>query len=221
MPKEIKSNLIEDDTVKLLNKFQILKELTLNEIRLLLGKEESDYQKRIARLIRYDAEEIVIREGDFDSWIFWVVQGEYAVVKDDVVVTVFDEPGDVFGEMSILDEDSRSASVVSLIKGVCVSIDMSVLDMITNETLKNKIKQGIHQLKTIRLNLTTRKLVAEKQKMVDQGKEILNEKLKLNEREKKLARWEEELTEREKRFKQYLVKHQLTEEDINLDTDND
>lgn len=208
MPREIKSNLIEDDTVKLLNKFKILKELTLNEIRLLLGTRENDYQKRIAKLVKYQAEETVIREGDFDSWIFWIVKGEFAVIKNDVVVAVFNAPGEVFGEMSIMDEDSRSASVVTVTKGICLSIDMSILDSISNEFIKTKIKTGINHLKSERLNQTTAKLVKqkqkvveEKQKLVEQQKEILVERLRLIEKEEQLNKWEEELKLREFKLK--------------------
>lgn len=197
MPKEIKANLIEENTIKRLKKFKILKNLTLDELRTLLGTNENEYQKRIAKMVQYKSKETVIREGDFDSWIFWVVQGEFAVFKDDVLITVFTEPGDVFGEMSSLGEDSRSASVIARKESICVSMDMSVLDNLTDLAVKDKIQTGIYKLKSERLNQTTATLVAEKQKMLEQQKELLIERLRLIEKEDKLTKWEKDLQKRE------------------------
>lgn len=201
MPKEIKSNLIEEDTIKRLRKFQILKSLTQQELRLLLGTGESEYHKRIAKMVRYEPKEIVIREGDFDSWIFWVVQGEFAVIKKDVLIALFTHPGEVFGEMSSLGEDSRSASVIARKESICVSIDMSILDSISDLNIKDKIKTGIYKLKSERLNQTTAKLVSEKQKMIEQQKEILIERLRLMEKEDLLGKWEKDLCQREELLK--------------------
>ncbi|MBU1172402.1 MAG: cyclic nucleotide-binding domain-containing protein [Proteobacteria bacterium] len=197
MPREIKSSLIEENTIKRLKKFKILKNLSLNELRILLGTKESEYHNRIAKLVSYDAKETVIKEGDFDSWIFWVVQGEFAVIKNDVLITVFTEPGDVFGEMSSLGEDSRSATVIARKEGTCVSIDMSILDSIRDLHVKEKIQTGIYQLKSERLNQTTAKLVSEKQKMLEQQKKLLIEHLKIIEKEDQLAKWEKDLRHRE------------------------
>jgi CRP-like cAMP-binding protein len=197
MPREITSNLIEEDTIKRLKKFKILKNLTIGEIRALLGTGETAYHKRIAKLVRYAPRETVIREGDFDSWIFWVVQGEFAVMKGNVLITVFSEPGEVFGEMGSLDEDSRSATIIARKAGICVSIDMSILDTLTDLTVKDKIKTGIYQLKSERLNETTAKLVTERQRMLEQQKDLLIEQLKLMEKEDRLKKWEADLKRRE------------------------
>ncbi|GAB6095010.1 hypothetical protein JCM14469_12620 [Desulfatiferula olefinivorans] len=202
MPREITSNLIGDDTIKRLKKFKILKNLTLDQLRTLLGTGETAYHKRIAKLVRYAPREPVIREGDFDSWIFWVVQGEFAVMKNNVLITVFTEPGEVFGEMSSMGEDSRSASVIARKEGICVSIDMSILDTLTDSTVKDKIRSGIYQLKSERLNETTAKLVAERQRMLEQQKDLLIEQLKLMEKEDRLKKWEAELQLREQALNQ-------------------
>lgn len=200
MPKEIKANLIEENTIKRLKKFKILKSLTLNELRTLLGTNENEYHNRIAKMIQYKSKETVIREGDFDSWIFWVIQGEFAVFKNDVLITVFTEPGDVFGEMSSLGEDSRSASVVARKDSTCVSMDMSILDTLSDLSVKDKIQTGIYNLKSERLNQTTAHLVAEKQKMLEQQKELLIERLRLIEKEDHLTKWEKDLQKREDRL---------------------
>ena len=197
MPKAIKRNLISEETIKLLKKFQILKELTSEEIRLLLGKTASDYQERIARLLQYEKGETVIREGDFDSWIFWIVKGAFAVTKNDITIAEFTVAGEVFGEMSSIDIESRSASVIAKDEGVCVAIDMSVLDTIANETIRAKLKDGVQHLQTKRLSTTNAKLVVEKQKIMKQQELIDIETKRLLEKEKSLSEWEIKLQQKE------------------------
>ncbi len=200
MPVEIKSDLIKNETIALLNKFQILRRLSKDQIRKLLGEKGSGYSERIAKLVRYKSNEIVIKQGDFDSWIFWVVKGAYSVVKNDVTITVFDVPGEVFGEMSILEEDCRSASVIAVSNGVCLSIDLSVFDTIDDDYIKEKISKGIHRLKSERLNLTTDKLVAEKRKLAEQVKKMKVEIKRLEGKEKELNARDKMLLDKEKKL---------------------
>ncbi len=211
MPKEIISDLVKDETINLLNKFRILETLSQDEIKKLLGEERSGYQKRIAKLVRYKVKEVVIKEGDFDSWIFWVVKGEFMVVKNNIPIATFNKPGEVFGEMNSLEDDCRSASVVANCDGVCLSIDLSIFDTLDDEKIKEKIRKGIHKLKSKRLSLTTEKLVAEKQNLAEKEKKIKYEAKQLKEKEEKLnvmakdlldkeqklATWEERLVEQD------------------------
>ncbi len=201
MSTEIKSNLIKDETIELLHKFQILKDFSQDEIRDLLGGEKSSYQERIAKLVQYDVKETVLNEGDFDSWAFWIVKGEFAVLKDNVPVAVFGKPGEIFGEMSILEADSRSATVISVDGGVCLSIDMSILDTLDDKRIREKVRQGIQRLKSERLSLTTEKLVAEKRKVARQKEEIAVERARLKKKEADYEKKAKELAEKEKRLR--------------------
>lgn len=198
MPTTIKADLIRNDTIDLLLKFQILKNLSRDELIGLLGKDRQDYQDRIAKLVRFTGGETVIREGEFDCWTFWVVKGAFSVIKNKITIAEFNQPGEVFGEMSILDGDSRSASVVSQEDGICLSIDMSILDSMDNTALKTTISDHIHRLKSERLNLTTNKLVAEKTRIIDQMAEIEREKKRLKDWEHMLKQKEQALMRREK-----------------------
>jgi len=200
MGTSIKTNLITEETIRLLQKFQVLKELTLDEIQLLLGIKESDYQQRIAKLVQYKPGETVIREGDLDSWIFWIVKGSCAVTKNNIYIAKFNKAGEVFGEMSCLDIDSRSASVISTTESICVSIDMSILDTLKNETIRNKIKNGIHTMQAQRLSNTTVKLAEERKKLLDQQDRILQREKKFKEKENMLRQWEKDLEIREKKL---------------------
>ncbi len=201
MHKEISASQIKDDTIKLLNKFQILNNLTFSEIKQLLTLTGLEYDKPIARLISFFKDETVIREGDFDSWIFWIVKGSFTVMKNDIFVASLEEPGEVFGEMNSVADDCRSASVICAKDGVCVSIDMSVIDSLPDKNVKLKILSGIQQLKSDRLSLTMSKFIEEKQEMKQQQDTIFAENQRLIEKEERLTAWEKELEERERNIK--------------------
>ncbi len=163
MVKTIKKNLINDTTIELLSKFEILKDLTKDELKKLLSGREIDYEINIAKLIRYEPGEVVIREGDFDSWTFWIVKGIYKVIIGGSVITTLSTPGDIFGEMSVLEGLPRTASVLSVGEGICLGIDMSVLGNIDDDYITHVITLGFKQKKLERINTTRTQLIKEKQ----------------------------------------------------------
>jgi len=165
MPKGIKKNLINDATIELLSRFEILKDLTKDELKKLLRGRETDYEAGIAKLIRYEPNEVVIREGDFDSWTFWIVKGVYKVIIGGSVITTISTPGDIFGEMSVLEGIPRTASILSMEEGVCLGIDMSILGNLDDEYITHVISLGFKQKKLERINSTRTQLIKEKQQL--------------------------------------------------------
>ena len=182
----------------MVHKFKILNTLTIDELYEIMETAKNDYQSKIVKLVKYAPGEAVIREGEYDSWIFWVLRGKYLVKKEEVVIAEFNAPGDVFGEMSALEVDMRSATVVSDGAGVCFSMDLSVLYNLKNDSIRLKIQAGIQALKSERLALTTEKLVAEKQKIAEQQKEIRREKKRLEEKWQELEQREKMIIEKER-----------------------
>jgi CRP/FNR family transcriptional regulator, cyclic AMP receptor protein len=86
--------------------------------------------KRIAKTAKhhwYDKGEPIVREGDRDGRLFVVVSGEVAVVKDRggpserVLRTL--RSGDYFGEMALIDDYVRTASVVANSRTEALSLD--------------------------------------------------------------------------------------------------
>ena len=154
---------------------------------------KNDYKSKIVKLVQYEPGEAVIREGEYDSWIFWVLRGKYRVKKGDINIAVFKMPGDVFGEMSALEVDTRSASVIAETLGVCFSMDLSIVNHLQNHTIRLKIQEGIQHLKSERLALTTEKLAAEKYKILEQQAKILQEKNRLQAKEQELEQREQAL----------------------------
>lgn len=197
MSKGLKKNLVNDATIELLSKFEILRNLSKNELKQLLRGRESHYEERIAKLIRYDTEEIVIREGDFDSWSFWIVTGSYNIVIAGTVITTLSTPGEIFGEMSVLEGIPRTASVVSVGEGVCLGIDMSILGNLDDEYITHVITSGFKQKKLERLNITHSQLLKDKQEIDVKYTSLLKLEQQLKKKELELSQREEAIREKE------------------------
>jgi CRP/FNR family cyclic AMP-dependent transcriptional regulator len=83
---------------------------------------------RMSRMRKYDPGELVIREGDYDAWVFFLIKGDLKITVKGVEVGSIRRLGDVFGEMGIIDGSPRSASVEALTPTLVVAVDASILD---------------------------------------------------------------------------------------------
>lgn len=164
MAKDLNVTLIEDQTIHILRKFMIFADLTEDEIRRFLSM-GARYQNKIAKICSYKSGETVIREGDFDCWSFWVIQGCFEVVQDGEVVIRFSKPGEIFGEMSVLEGIPRTASVTAVTKGACLCIDMSVIDHLEDPHIAETIRSGFYKVSLARLNRTKDKMMAERHRL--------------------------------------------------------
>lgn len=59
-----------------------------------------------------DAGEAIVREGEFDAQMYFIVEGHVRVTKEDVAVSALG-PGEFFGEIAVFDGERRSASVIA------------------------------------------------------------------------------------------------------------
>jgi CRP/FNR family cyclic AMP-dependent transcriptional regulator len=88
---------------------------------------------KLSKLRSYDKGEVITSEGVYDSWIYVVVYGEVKVTKGGVELARFNESGDTFGELAIIDGEARSATVSATIKTKCLGIDASFFDRLPLE----------------------------------------------------------------------------------------
>ena len=63
----------------------------------------------------FNTGETIIEEGSTTGMLFFLIDGEVEVYKDDVQIAAISEPGSVFGEMSALLGTSHRASVRSVV----------------------------------------------------------------------------------------------------------
>jgi CRP-like cAMP-binding protein len=82
----------------------------------------------IASLYSYDADEVIIAEGDTDERVFFVLRGTCVVTVEGLPVGVIDQEGEVFGEMGMADHKPRSATVIARENVICLTLDSSFLE---------------------------------------------------------------------------------------------
>ena len=88
---------------------------------------------QLSKLRSYDEGEVITPEGVYDSWIYVLVYGEVVVTKGGSELARFNESGDTFGELAIIDGEARSATVTAAIHTKCLAIDASFLDRLPPE----------------------------------------------------------------------------------------
>ncbi|MEN8243659.1 MAG: cyclic nucleotide-binding domain-containing protein [Thermodesulfobacteriota bacterium] len=124
---------------------------------------------RLSKIRQYDDGETIITEGDYDHWLYFLLSGSIRVAKEGVTITNIDKQGEIFGEMRIVDERSRSASVYAVGKTVCLAVDTSAHDRIADEGDKDEkldflllLYRIFAEYMTARLRLTNEELIKAK-----------------------------------------------------------
>jgi CRP/FNR family transcriptional regulator, cyclic AMP receptor protein len=78
---------------------------------------------RLSKIRQYEDGEPIITEGERDKWLFFLLNGKIRVEKGGVEIVTSSKTGEMFGEMSLIDNLSRSASVFAVGKSVCLAVD--------------------------------------------------------------------------------------------------
>lgn len=163
--------MIKTKLIEVLTGLDVLKNFTAGQIN------DHFFKKGHARIVEYEKGERILCEGEYDNWVYWLIEGKVGVIKNGVMVASFQRIGDMFGEMSLLDGDARSACVDALTPTVCFALDMSVLD---HPVFKDKISResfcrNLAQLTSERLAKTTTRLSGAEQELVELRK-LLHQK---------------------------------------------
>jgi hypothetical protein len=94
-----------------------------------LTQEELQRIAEAARMRVYQPGEVIVREGEHTAGCFIIVTGQVEVVKgaDPAKATVLAQmgPGEIFGEMAMIDDSPRSATVRALSATECVGLRRS------------------------------------------------------------------------------------------------
>jgi CRP/FNR family transcriptional regulator, cyclic AMP receptor protein len=125
----------------------------------------------------FNAGEIILAEGSTTGMLFFLIDGEVEVYKDDVQIAATSEPGSVFGEMSALLGTSHRASVRSVVPSTFYAVDDGRRFLETHPA----ISMHVSEILARRLDALNRYLVDVKQQfeghdhlsMVDEVLEVL------------------------------------------------
>ena len=137
-----------------------------------LKKFETESLAQLARLSKireYDANETIIKEGEKDRWVYFLLSGKARVIKKGVPLAVIEKEGMLFGELSLLDGLERSASVTAMTKTMCLAVDISATDRLPSEDERTSFLLMIYRVLaefiSIRLRSTTEELIKAKRKI--------------------------------------------------------
>ncbi len=86
---------------------------------------------RLSKIREYKDGEIIIKEGDLDQWLYFLLSGQVKIVKDGKLLQTLKRRGDVFGEMGMLGGLDRSASVYAIGATVCLTTDASRIESVS------------------------------------------------------------------------------------------
>ena len=106
--------------------------------------------------------DVMIDEGAIDSRIYILLSGVVEVRKEGKLLATIGRPGEVFGELAVVNQDRRSASVVAKTEVVCLAVDQKFLQDIKPReeypAFYAALYEFIARLTAGRLEATSRKL---------------------------------------------------------------
>ena len=145
-----------DGSTALIDKLKSIQPLSV------FTKKELQELIRFSKLRTYESGELIIREGSYDRWLYFIISGSVKVVNQGIDIAVMENLGDIFGEMGIVNETVRSASVIAMEESVCLAANASHIESLTG---KDKHAFGyvlyrlFAQILADRLRLTNKELV--------------------------------------------------------------
>jgi CRP/FNR family cyclic AMP-dependent transcriptional regulator len=129
---------------------------------------------RLSKIRQYEDGEIIIKEGDLDRWLYFLLSGKIRIEKEGVSICEISKMGEIFGEMRIIDSLSRSASIYAVGKTVCMAVNTSGKEKYSPDDESTYVLLLLYRVLaeyiSIRLRLTNEELVALKKDMGTQAK---------------------------------------------------
>lgn len=130
---------------------------------------------KLSKIRQYKPGEMILREGNYDCWIYFLISGIVRIVKAEKEIGVLQRRGDVFGEMSVIDGSVRSASIYAVNDVVCLATDGSYIERLAG----NDKLMFCYILFRIFSELLSERLRETNQELVEVRKEISELKKRL------------------------------------------
>ena len=127
---------------------------------------------RLSKIRQYEDGETIIQEGDLDPWLYFLLSGKIRITKSGEDIGVISKKGEIFGEMRIIDDQSRSATVMAVGKTICLAVDTSAGNRLSTTDQKEQRLDFLLLLYRIfaeymsnRLRLTNEELIRAKKEV--------------------------------------------------------
>jgi CRP/FNR family transcriptional regulator, cyclic AMP receptor protein len=131
-----------------------------------LGDDALNDLARISRIDSFEAGDIIIAEGSYGGWVYYLLSGKIRIVKRGREMATLMRVGDLFGEMGVIDFGMRSASVQAVTKVACLRINLAHIDRLpTNNryAFRYALYRSFSEALAERLRVTTEKYLAAKE----------------------------------------------------------
>ncbi len=136
---------------------------TLRKVSFFKKLEERHIQDvlKMSRLRQFDAGETIIPEGVYDTYVYVLLGGEVEVHKKGATISIMNKIGDIFGELAIINDEPRSASISARTSTTCLAIDAAFLDSLMSrvqDTIYAVVYKIFAEIVANRLRVTSREL---------------------------------------------------------------
>lgn len=109
-----------------------------------------------------DPEDVIIKEGTIDTRIYVLLGGTLEVRIAGKAVATINRPGEVFGELALVNQDRRLASVIAAEHSICLAVDQKFLqDLHPREedpAFHAALFEFVARLVAVKLDRTSRRL---------------------------------------------------------------
>jgi CRP-like cAMP-binding protein len=134
---------------------------------------------RLSKIREYEDGEQIIKEGDFDPWLYFLLSGKIQITKEGLEINTIEKKGEIFGEMRVIDSLSRSASVYAIGKTICLAVDTSAKNRISPGSTRDErldflllLYRIFAEYMSIRLRATNEELITAKKKVRQLSEQI-------------------------------------------------
>lgn len=120
-------------------------------------------------LLQCEPGDHIIQEGSIDSRIYVLLSGELEVRVGEKKVASITRIGEVFGELALVNQDKRLASVIASTKAVCLAVDQKFLQDIHPREQDPDFHAALYEFVA---RLVVRKLEATSRRLAEVEKEL-------------------------------------------------
>ncbi len=121
--KESKYLKANEENLKKFLSIPVLKDFETKDLEALL---------KVSKIRQYEPKEMIIKEGESDKGIYFLISGEVRVFKNNQSIATLKRMGDLFGEMGLIKGTDRAASIYAAVENtVCLMIETDYINRLS------------------------------------------------------------------------------------------